>query len=168
MDFYIGFSHNRDPLKIGSQLIRLIDGGNSSHTYFKWVLDDGKEIYAHSNSHRVNILSKSAFHKYHISDAEYYIKLDDLSAIRVRNYVYSSLGITYGYLPIVGILLYKIFKWAGLNRNIFADYNNTLHCTEFAFYILQLVGYNLNYRPELDGVKKLHQLVKENVCYINT
>ena len=163
MEFYIGFSHSVSKWKIGSLLIRLMDGGKSSHTYFKFILDDGKTIYAHANSHRVNILSESAFKKYHVCDHEYKVPVQPHQHIRIKNYIYASLGINYGYLPIVGILLYKMFKWCGLNRNIFADYNNTLHCTEMAYYILHIAGYELKYKPELDGVEKLRKLVRDNV-----
>ena len=145
------FCDNRNPWLIGADLIKMFDGDRMSHV----ALQINNDLIVHSNSHRLNLINQRYFFKNYKTVYEIQVPLDEE---KVMGYLSCHLGAPFGYMPIVGIALIKLFN---LERNIFDDKDKSFHCTEFIHNVFRLHDIKLDFYPHLQGLKELKQALLE-------
>lgn len=148
-----------------SVLIRFIEKSKFSHTSIEFNI--GKRSFiAHATEYRVNIISAHKFYReneiFHIIEFD----LNDIQFEKFKNLIYDTLGISYSWKTIIGIVLSRFLSLIGIkNRKFFEDKNKTMFCSEYVWYILSNLGYKIeNFDPELDGPKKLYEILKASKC----
>lgn len=155
----IGFS-KPNSFKIGSFLIRKMEGTEFSHTFL--LVDH--DIYQESAS-CFNKIVYSFFLKDHIIVDMHEISISDEKYDEIMYFVSECVNkrIPYGKLQIVGMgfirLVNQLFRRKF--KNPFADGMKTMVCSEVVAEILRIAGHPLPQdQIEIEGPKYIHKFVK--------
>lgn len=148
-NFYIGLSQPAE-WKVGAELIKWAENFEASHCYLKIPIRPDRVVYIHANMYRVNILGQDMFLEYHNPLYEKGFLATEGQFGAILDYIYDNMGKDYGFLPVLGILIKRIFR---MKKNPFADGLETIHCTELCDNVLEIIGHGRNYDAESDGVK---------------
>lgn len=146
----------RTGLNIPSMFFRLIEWSEFSHAVILLDTPEGALVYE-SNIKGVHSLPFSEFIKKNtivkmiiLDPNEYQFKL-------IKEQIYKLSGVDYPILPMIGAFIARV---TGSIKNIFADGSKTEYCSEFVFDCLD-EAYNLRgYIAEVDGPKKLYDILK--------
>jgi hypothetical protein len=154
----VGFSRPKK-FKIGSFLIRLIEGVDFSHVF----LMIGTDVY-HESVPSVNKLGYLTFLDQH--------KLVDLHMIYVTEEKHAEIAafcndclinsIPYGKLQIVGMGFLRVVNqlFRTKLKNPFADGMKTMVCSEFVGVVLEKIGLDIpDDQLEIEGPKLIHKMV---------
>ena len=149
------FSKRRG-FNIPSMFFRLIDNSEFSHaailieTAYGSLVIQSNHLGVHATSFRSFITDNEIVKMIHLNPSVE-------QKIIIMETIYKLLGVGYGFLNVFGAGISRVFK---LSKNIFADGDKTEFCSEFAYDVLDN-AYNLTgFKAELDGPKKLYELLK--------
>lgn len=134
----IGFSKSRNPLKIGSQIIRSVEKRDFSHAYVKFTEPiTSKVLIAQASHGYVNMTAPDIFEEHNIIVEEYEVSLSDEQFIEILKFVYENLGKDYSVFQLVLIGIKKILH---IELTEYENRDEAYICSEFAARLLQLAG----------------------------
>lgn len=110
-----GFSKPVSKLKLGSWIIRLVQGTDYSHTYVKWLSRKTNlwMIYQATGKGGVNFISEDRFSKHSKIVKEFAVDETEIERANVKQFFQENSGDDYGYLQLLGIGWAMFVKWCG-------------------------------------------------------
>jgi len=148
--FFIGFSKPKNhPFPLISWLIQWVEGKEFSHVYTKWQAKDGEYYIFDVRPPMSRIVSADEFYQVAEPVKEFEIGCTTAKLDELIYECFSSCGISYGWLELIGIGFSKFFRFLGFkSKNPITD-KNTIFCTEANYRIYQkLKIMDLQKRPE--------------------
>jgi hypothetical protein len=127
---YIGFSRSRSRYKIFSKIIQLVEKRQFSHSYI--IINDMVYQASHGMVHSVTY---DNFLKNNIEIKKYKLEISEDKFNLINNYIKNTLGTTYGFDQIFGILIQKIFRKA---EPVIVNNSDRMVCSEFCARVLNV------------------------------
>lgn len=140
--------------KLGSFIIRLIEGTKYSHVRLRFTTKNNTEVVYEAAGSQVRFMGVEARKDNEpVVVRSYLLKLNKEDYRSMVMKCIELAGIKYGFLQLIGMGLSRI-----LHRrfNLFKDSLKSMVCSELLSYILKdTLKIPINIRPELDGPKEL-------------
>ena len=152
MKIYVGFSHSKSPLGIGSHLIRLIEDTAYSHVYMRIG-----PFIVQSNHVGTHIIDKYTFMTKNVVVKEFILPTTSGRMKRIFDIIEPFLGKKYGIGQLFGILFSIIF---GIHKNPF---KTGYICSELIYLILkEIYDIEINKDKDLITPKDLYELLTQD------
>lgn len=149
MEIIVGFSKNKNPLKIGSLFIQLAEKRNFSHAYFRYKCPLTElNIVNQASLGRVNEMTFETFKKENIIIEEYVLKLSNAEFNAILLFLKLNLGVKYSQIQII---LIGMLKLLGIKKLLKINGTNQYICSEYVGNGLRMISYiTSNVPKELD------------------
>ena len=159
----IVFSRASTKFPIFSWLIMLCQRTPYSHVAIKMVDSETGLIVFYQASHTmVNCMGESVFNSQETIIYQFDFQVDSSLKSQSKNFAIQRLGLPYGMLSILGLLLVQLASFIGIKiSNPLKDEGKTYVCSEFVADLLRSVeGINLGMIPDDITPKDLYPIVK--------
>lgn len=153
-DIYVGFSTPKSKLNLFSLAIRLIEKRNFSHCY---IVIDGM-VY-HAAHGMVHAISYGNFLKKNNEIYKYEVNVEDQEFELGRTFLRKSLGISYGFDQILGLLIQKIFR---KREPIIQNNSQRMICSEFSAKFLIACEIDIDISPDAITPSDLQNFLEVN------
>jgi len=145
-----------------SWVIRFFDSSDFSHAAFlvEYEVHNKKNYIIHASGTNVHKTYVNDFKDKIVQTIDLELSINEISgALNLFNmYMHTK----FDFMSIIGIGFNRILRVFGYKiKNIFADQQKTLFCSEFVAIVLKQIGVDLkDFNLELDGPKKLYEVLK--------
>ncbi len=155
----VGFSRAKDPLKIGSYIIRLVEKRPYSHVYIKYVSTcSGIPLVAQASHGFVNHTNYGLFEKDNNIIEEYELNCTPEQFKEVVKFIHNNLGKKYGTFQLFFIAIKKLFN---MQVDI-KDADSHFICSEFGARICTILGIGISTMPDYITPSDINEILNSH------